>query len=52
MHPFVVDDSVIAISNSLFSFIAGFAVFATLGHLAQLEELESIADLEVRPEPS
>jgi SNF family Na+-dependent transporter len=28
---------VIAISNSMFSFIAGFAVFAALGHLAFLE---------------
>lgn len=31
---------VIAFSNSLFSFIAGFAVFAVLGHLALVEDTE------------
>jgi len=37
---------VVAISNSLFSFISGFAVFAALGHLASLEDLDSVKDLE------
>ncbi|KAL7504516.1 hypothetical protein ACHAXN_002146, partial [Cyclotella atomus] len=38
----------IAISNCLFSFsfVAGFAVFATLGHLALIEGLDSIKSLE------
>lgn len=38
---------VVAISDGLFSFVAGFAVFATLGHLAFLEDLEEISDLEI-----
>jgi SNF family Na+-dependent transporter len=36
-EPVVMNSFVIAIANSLFSFIAGFAVFAALGHLAFLE---------------
>jgi len=32
--PIVADSLIIALANSLFSFIAGFAVFSTLGHLA------------------
>eukprot|EP00798_Chlamydomonas_sp_ICE-L_P022541 gene22541-29667_t len=38
--------TIIAISNSLYSFVAGFAVFATVGHLAFLEGSE-ISDLDV-----
>jgi SNF family Na+-dependent transporter len=41
-----VNSCVVAISNCLFSFVAGFAVFATLGHLAFIENLESISQLE------
>jgi uncharacterized membrane protein YqjE len=37
-EPAFLNSSVIAASNSLFSFIAGFAVFAALGHLAYLED--------------
>jgi len=36
----------VAISNSTFSFISGFAVFATLGHLALLEGHDSVSKLE------
>jgi len=43
-EPAFLNSSVIAVSNSLFSFIAGFAVFAALGHLAFLEDT-SIDDL-------
>jgi len=39
---------VVATCNSLFSFIAGFAVFATMGHLAFLEDFDSVSELEVR----
>lgn len=39
---------VISISNCLFSFIAGFAVFATLGYQAELDGLDSIEDLEYK----
>ena len=35
----LVNTTVIAISNSMFSFIAGFAVFAALGHQAYLLDL-------------
>lgn len=43
-EPAFMNSCVIAASNSLFSFVAGFAVFATLGHLAFLEDTE-IKDL-------
>mmetsp|Transcript_14648 Transcript_14648/g.29751 ORF Transcript_14648/g.29751 Transcript_14648/m.29751 type:complete len:649 (-) Transcript_14648:136-2082(-) len=36
-RPVALDSFVIACSNSLFSFISGFAVFASLGHLADLQ---------------
>lgn len=45
-EPAFVNSCVVAISNCLFSFVAGFAVFATLGHLALIENLESISKLE------
>jgi len=35
-RPVFKDSCVIAIANSMFSFISGFAVFAALGHLAYL----------------
>ena len=44
-EPAFMNSCVIAFSNSLFSFIAGFAVFAALGHLAVLEDVEDIKDL-------
>jgi len=37
-EPALLNSSVVAVSNSLFSFVAGFAVFAALGHLAYLED--------------
>jgi SNF family Na+-dependent transporter len=37
---------VIALSDGLYSFVAGFAVFATVGHHAFIENLESIKQLE------
>jgi hypothetical protein len=43
-EPAVWNSCVIAISNSIFSFIAGFAVFAALGHLAWKEGVE-VTDL-------
>lgn len=46
-EPAFLNSCVVAISNSTFSFISGFAVFATLGHLAYLEGLDSVGDLEV-----
>ena len=36
-EPAVVNSVVIALSNSIFSFLSGFAVFGALGHLAHLE---------------
>ncbi|KAL7527182.1 hypothetical protein ACHAXR_002752, partial [Thalassiosira sp. AJA248-18] len=45
-EPAFMNSCVVACCNCLFSFIAGFAVFATLGHLAHLEGLNSVADLE------
>jgi solute carrier family 6 GABA transporter-like protein 1 len=36
-EPAVANATVVSLSNSMFSFIAGFAVFAALGHLAFLE---------------
>mmetsp|Transcript_17843 Transcript_17843/g.40939 ORF Transcript_17843/g.40939 Transcript_17843/m.40939 type:complete len:677 (+) Transcript_17843:120-2150(+) len=38
--PAVVNATVVSLSNSLFSFVSGFAVFAALGHLAFLENVE------------
>ena len=45
-EPVFMNSIVIALSDGLFSFVAGFAVFATLGHLAFIENLESIEQLE------
>jgi SNF family Na+-dependent transporter len=45
-EPAFVNSCVVAISNCLFSFIAGFAVYATLGYLAHLEDLENVSSLE------
>jgi SNF family Na+-dependent transporter len=45
-EPAYVNSCVVAISNCLFSFVAGFAVFATLGHLALIEGLDSISQHE------
>jgi solute carrier family 6 GABA transporter-like protein 1 len=39
-EPAVMNTVIVAISNSLFSFVAGFAVFAALGHLAFKEGVE------------
>ena len=39
-EPAVLNTFVVAISNSLFSFVAGFAVFAALGHLAWKNDVE------------
>lgn len=36
-EPVVLNATVVALANSLYSFVAGFAVFAALGHLAYLE---------------
>jgi len=43
-QPAAVDALIIALSNSLFSFIAGFAVFGALGYLAHKQNME-ISDL-------
>jgi solute carrier family 6 GABA transporter-like protein 1 len=43
-EPAVLNSCVIAFSNSLFSIISGFAVFAALGHLAHLEGV-AVTDL-------
>ena len=45
-EPALVNSCVIALSNSLFSFIAGFAVFAALGHLAWYQNV-NIEDLDI-----
>jgi SNF family Na+-dependent transporter len=45
-EPAFLNSIVVAVSDALFSFVAGFAVFATLGHLAYIEGLGSIAELE------
>jgi SNF family Na+-dependent transporter len=45
-EPAFVNSCVVAISNCLFSFIAGFAVFATLGYLATQEGVSTVAKLE------
>lgn len=47
-EPIFINSFVVAISNCLFSFIAGFAVFATLGYLVELEDLNDITDLEYK----
>jgi len=39
-EPAFLNSTVIAVANSTFSFIAGFAVFGSLGHLAYLEDTE------------
>lgn len=36
-EPATLNSTVVACSNSMFSFIAGFAVFASMGHLAKLQ---------------
>merc|ERR1712025_697472 len=43
-EPAALNATVISVANSLFSFIAGFAVFAALGHLAFLEDTK-VTDL-------
>ena len=43
-EPAVMNVTVISLANSLFSFIAGFAVFAALGHLAYLDG-KAVTDL-------
>ena len=43
--PAVMNACVIAISNSCFSFVSGFAVFATLGYLSNIED-KSISELD------
>lgn len=45
-EPVFMNSIVIALSDGLYSFVAGFAVFATLGHLAFIENLENIEQLE------
>ena len=45
-EPVFMNSIVVATADAMFSFVAGFAVFATLGHLASIENLESIAQLE------
>ena len=45
-EPVFMNSIVVATSDALFSFVAGFAVFSTLGHLAYIENLESIEQLE------
>lgn len=45
-EPAFMNTCVIAFSNSMFSFIAGFAVFAALGHLAHLEDTK-VTDLPI-----
>mmetsp|Transcript_32568 Transcript_32568/g.68804 ORF Transcript_32568/g.68804 Transcript_32568/m.68804 type:complete len:405 (+) Transcript_32568:142-1356(+) len=45
-EPAFMNSCAVAISNSTFSFISGFAVFATLGHLALLEGHDSVSKLE------
>jgi len=44
-EPALVNSVVVALANSMFSFIAGFAVFAAIGHRAFLEDKE-IGDLD------
>lgn len=39
-EPAFMNSCVIALSNSLFSFIAGFAVFAAIGHLSHLADVD------------
>ena len=39
-EPALLNSTVIAVANSTFSFLAGFAVFGSLGHLAFLEDTE------------
>ena len=43
-EPAVLNATVVSLANSMFSFIAGFAVFAALGHLAFLKGVE-VTDL-------
>jgi len=44
-EPAVLNSCVIAIANSMFSIISGFAIFAALGHLAFLEGV-NVTDLD------
>jgi len=39
-EPATLNSAVIAFSNSMFSFISGFAVFAALGHLAYIAGID------------
>jgi len=43
-EPAALNATVISLANSLFSFIAGFAVFAALGHLASLDDTKNVKD--------
>jgi len=43
-EPAVLNATVVSLANSLFSFIAGFAVFAALGHLASLDDEKGVLD--------
>lgn len=43
-EPAALNATVISLANSLFSFIAGFAVFAALGHLASLDDDKGVLD--------
>jgi solute carrier family 6 GABA transporter-like protein 1 len=43
-EPAVLNAIVVSLANSLFSFIAGFAVFAALGHLASLDDDKGVLD--------
>jgi len=43
-EPAALNATVVSLANSLFSFIAGFAVFAALGHLASLDDDKGVLD--------
>jgi len=45
-EPVFINSIVVATADAMFSFVAGFAVFATLGYLAHIEGLDSIAEFE------
>lgn len=45
-EPAVLNATVVSLANSMFSFVAGFAVFAALGHLAFLNGVE-VTDLSI-----
>ncbi|KAL7545032.1 hypothetical protein ACHAWF_010536, partial [Thalassiosira exigua] len=47
-EPAFLNSCVVAFANCLFIFVAGFAVFATLGHLAHIGGHENISDLQYK----